>query len=413
MLSLLTPIYQSNFLQGVTGLDVTLNIFSSLILSKRLQWQSGALVVDEKGNILTVSRAAKSYLGLTDLSNYNTKDDLKNRAAAQPTQLNLLQGGNAAGMQVLDFFKQQKPSLELEIQGREYLMTKQKINETGWQLLVMAPLENVYSPILAEKAKITQLGMSFLALALVFYSLFFLHINRSSKRLAKRITSPITYITNMIGSYDNSHQSTTKLKPVDIEELDNLLSMNLQIQDSKVRYQKISQEMKLKNQQLKTLAITDQLTQLYNRLKLDEVLMREIAQSQHESTPLVVIILDIDRFKQVNDTFGHRVGDSVLISVSRLLLSNIRATDTIGRWGGEEFLLILPDTPIENARIYADKLRGIIEEADFSPVKQVTISMGLASLRQQDTESALVERADTALYQAKNNGRNRVEVASA
>ena len=215
----------------------------------------------------------------------------------------------------------------------------------------------------------------------------------------------------MITQFEKSDVEHVTPKPVYITELDNLLSMNLNIQKAKVRYQKISQEMKVKNQQLKTLAITDQLTKLYNRLKLDEVLNYEIARAKRDQTPLTVAIIDIDKFKSVNDTYGHQIGDAVLSEVAAIMLRNIRSTDIVGRWGGEEFMLILPNTSLTDACEHANYLRELIAGSSFMPVSQVTISIGMASCAEHCSRKVLVELADNALYEAKNNGRNRVEVS--
>lgn len=412
MLSSLVPIYQNNFLRGVTGLDVTLSTFSRHILSADLQWNSGALVVDHKGNILTLSRAAESYLGLTDTSDLNAKNNAVDRPLTKPTEFNFLKQNTMAGMYFSEFFNGIDESIEFTMQGDDYLVTKQAISETGWQLFVMAPLKNVYGPIITETEQIANIGFVFLGLAPIFYALFFVYLKRSSKQLANRITSPIAQVTNLIISYDSGDEVLEIHEPVNIIELDRLLSMNLKIQKAKLRYEKISKEMEIKNEQLKVLAITDQLTKLYNRLKLDEVLGYEIARSHRDESPLSIAIIDVDKFKLVNDTFGHQVGDSVLIGISQIMLRNIRSTDILGRWGGEEFLLILPNTPLEQAYEHSNKLRQLIEEAVFTPVKQTTISVGLASCTTYLDEKMLVELADNALYAAKENGRNRVELAT-
>ncbi len=411
MLSNLVPIYQNNFLEGVTGLDVTLGTFSKHILSSNLQWNSGAMVMDGQGNILTMSRAAENYLGLTDVSDYNYKDNPVDRTLTKPTRFNLLKQNTLTGMYFSEFFNGNEKSLEFTLNGEEFLVTKQEISETGWQLFILAPLKNVYGPILLEKEKLTQLGLIFLALAALFYLAYFVYLSRASKMLAKRITKPISQVTKMIMARNADDKTFGAHDPVNITELDNLLSMNLKIQNSKLLYQKISGEMKVKNDQLKRLAITDQLTQLYNRLKLDEVLGYESARSQRDKTPLTVAIIDIDKFKLVNDTFGHQVGDKVLIGVADVMLKNSRSTDILGRWGGEEFMLILPNTSLKHALLQTNKLREIIEKSNFSPVKQVTISMGVACCEGFVCQQQLIELADNALYEAKENGRNRVEFA--
>ena len=411
MLSSLTPVYNNNFLEGVNVLPVTLSTFSDNILSKNLQWDSAGLVMDKHGNILTMSRVAELYLGLTDVGDYNSKDTIRDSQGTKPTSFNLLKQNTLAGMYFSEFFNGSDKFMEFTLYGEDYLVTKQIIPETGWQLFILTPLNVVYGPIIAERENIYRLGFMFLCGAALFYLLFFIYLNRTSKKLAKRITKPIAKVKNMIAAFEVDDETHKAPNPVYITELDELLSMNLKIQKAKLRYQKISKEMRIKNKQLKTLAITDQLTQIYNRLKLDEVLNYEVARAQRDNAPLTVAIIDIDKFKAVNDTFGHQIGDSVLIGVAQVMVRNIRSTDILGRWGGEEFMLILPNTSLENAYDHANKLRRLIENANFNPVKQVTISLGLATCVDVGCQKQLIENADNALYEAKNNGRNRVEMA--
>lgn len=410
-LSNLTPVYRNNFLEGVNALTVTLNTFAKYFRSKDLQWDSGSLLLDKHGNTLTMSNAAEQYLGVSSLSNSSLKNTSEEKPTSKHKTFNLLKQNTEVGMLFSRFFNDSKKSMELTLNGKDYLLTKQGIPETGWQLFLLTPLSVVYEPILAEETKIERLCLLFLFIAAIFYALFFIRIKRSSQRLAKRITTPINKIIHMIEVNAVDDETHKIHEPVNIAELDKLLSMNLKIQKAKVRYHNISKKMSLKNKQLKTLAITDQLTQLYNRLKLDGILSYEVARSHRDKTPLAVAIIDIDKFKLVNDTFGHQVGDSVLTDVAQIMLKNIRSTDIVGRWGGEEFMLILPNTSLENASKHANKLRKLIEGSSFVPVKKVTISVGIASCREVGCKKMLVELADNALYEAKNNGRNRVELA--
>ncbi|CAK0751792.1 GGDEF domain-containing protein [Gammaproteobacteria bacterium] len=166
-----------------------------------------------------------------------------------------------------------------------------------------------------------------------------------------------------------------------------------------------------KNRELEIAAKTDRLTQLYNRHYLDSILDREITRFQRSTKPFSVFIADCDKFKSVNDTYGHQVGDLVLIDLARLMRTAVRATDTIGRWGGEEFLAILPETGIDGAVLVAEKLRQAIELHDFPTVGLKTASFGVAEVRSDERIKEVIARADEALYRAKENGRNRVEVA--
>lgn len=157
------------------------------------------------------------------------------------------------------------------------------------------------------------------------------------------------------------------------------------------------------------LAISDYLTKLYNRVKLDRELSREILRAARYETPLCVILLDIDHFKNVNDTYGHQAGDTVLKEIAGILKENSREADTAGRWGGEEFLIITPSIRIDQGAQFAEKLRTEIGGHAFGTAGSQTASFGVAEYRDGDTPERLTERADKALYRAKARGRNRVE----
>lgn len=157
------------------------------------------------------------------------------------------------------------------------------------------------------------------------------------------------------------------------------------------------------------LSIKDQLTGLYNRRKVDEVLMYELDRSKRYSSSLSLLLVDIDHFKKVNDNFGHSVGDSVLKEFAKILLEDKRSTDFIGRWGGEEFVIILPNTTIENAVLIGERVRKTTEKKEFSTVKKVTVSVGITTYEEEDSLDSLFDKADNALYRAKRGGRNRVE----
>ncbi len=173
-----------------------------------------------------------------------------------------------------------------------------------------------------------------------------------------------------------------------------------------------TKELSEKAAELEELSITDRLTALYNRLKLDETFKYEIERAKRYDTPLSVIILDVDHFKSVNDTHGHQVGDMILVELAQILRENIRTSDFAGRWGGEEFLVICPQTDLKGGQALAEKLRIMIEKNTFSVVGQKTSSFGVATLNPNETEEELMARADAALYKAKNNGRNLVETGT-
>ena len=164
-------------------------------------------------------------------------------------------------------------------------------------------------------------------------------------------------------------------------------------------------------QTLQHAATHDPLTGVFNRRYSDSLLEQEVERAKFQHSPLSVMLIDIDFFKRVNDTYGHQVGDQVLINLSSLLQKRIRSTDSLARWGGEEFLLILPSASVDNAKKIAEIIRKSVYELDFPNLAEsVTVSIGISAFGITDTPNTIIRRADEALYEAKRNGRNRVEL---
>ena len=167
----------------------------------------------------------------------------------------------------------------------------------------------------------------------------------------------------------------------------------------------------MRTEQLEKLATIDDLTQIFNRRKFFELARYEIIRNDRHQHPLTVIMLDIDHFKQVNDTFGHATGDEVIQVLARTVSNVIRTTDIFGRIGGEEFSLILPETARQPAEELAERIRQCVEDTEFPHREKITISLGVAELNSDDNLSTVFNRADEALYKAKDSGRNKVVAA--
>jgi len=180
------------------------------------------------------------------------------------------------------------------------------------------------------------------------------------------------------------------------------------IKDREDKLHAVNADLTLAHHNLERIAVTDRLTGLYNRTKLDEVLANELARAERYGQSVAVIMADIDKFKAVNDTHGHQVGDSVLREFAAIVRELVRDTDTPGRWGGEEFLVICSHVDVNGAHILAERIRAAVAGHSFSVVGQETCSFGVASYRPGDTAETILNRADEALYEAKQNGRDRV-----
>lgn len=168
-------------------------------------------------------------------------------------------------------------------------------------------------------------------------------------------------------------------------------------------------ELRIANRELEKLARFDALTHIGNRLYANERLFEEFVRMKRTGVPYAVVLMDVDHFKQVNDTHGHEVGDQVLQAIGGILNESCRITDFVARFGGEEFLVILPDTTEDQALLVAEKIRVAVAEFSIPNISPITLSIGVAITRPGDTcEEDAVKRADQGLYQAKQTGRNKV-----
>ncbi|MHB8880108.1 MAG: diguanylate cyclase [Thermodesulfovibrionales bacterium] len=201
----------------------------------------------------------------------------------------------------------------------------------------------------------------------------------------------------------------------------NELELNARIYAS-LRTKSLQDELRQKNKQLEELldkvnymAITDALTGLYNRRKFQDTLSGEFERAKRYKTPFSLIMLDIDLFKRINDNYGHSAGDAVLKEVSALITKSVREIDTASRFGGEEFMIILPNTDVPSAMVVAERMRESIAAFNFPEIAgRITASLGIAGMPDENVrnEDKLIRCADIALYRAKQNGRNRTETAT-
>lgn len=194
--------------------------------------------------------------------------------------------------------------------------------------------------------------------------------------------------------------------PVDFNELTARVK-------TQIRRKKYQEALKSNYQESVSLAVTDGLTKLYNRHYLDTHLKNLLKQAVESGRPLSLLIMDMDHFKSVNDTYGHDCGDEVLRQLSALIVQTIRSADLAARYGGEEFVILMPETDAARAYEGAERIRKLVETTPFKITHDIgaiskTISIGLSWLEQGDTPESLLKRADNALYQSKHHGRNRV-----
>ena len=162
---------------------------------------------------------------------------------------------------------------------------------------------------------------------------------------------------------------------------------------------------------LEELSTRDPLTNLFNRRAFEEICNNEESRAKRAASPFCVCFIDIDHFKKINDNWSHNVGDKALVTISKIILSQLRTVDSAARWGGEEFILLLPNVTIESAITCCERIRKAVEQYDCAEIAdsmKITISGGVSQYDPDSTIQELIHRADLALYEAKASGRNKV-----
>ena len=231
----------------------------------------------------------------------------------------------------------------------------------------------------------------------------------------KNCISKYTYGKNWVESIYNAKKikdNTVKVKVFSKKDtLDYYFYLKIsKMKDSKeylLTFNDITKLERDKNN-IKKLAELDPLTQIYNRVKLNEMFNSIFFKAKKYNTIVTMILFDIDHFKQINDNYGHNVGDKVLKELSSLVRGLLRDDDIFARWGGEEFVVVLEGISLQEMTKLASRLREEIDKFPFDVVEHITCSFGVTQFNQSDTESLFFERVDEALYEAKESGRNRV-----
>ena len=285
--------------------------------------------------------------------------------------------------------------------------------DLGWSIIVRQPISKALESVTVMHRNLLYLGIGISILYMLLAYYFSMQLSSPIEKLAK--------VSKLIGEGKKQadFNITSNLHEVQTltDSLKNMVSVLLshenELKEMNKTLEKKVQERTVAlqdaNEKLTHLSRHDTLTQLHNRLASNEYLHQEFLRMKRTHTPFSVALLDIDHFKKVNDTYGHDVGDVVLIHVAKILKDLARTTDFVARFGGEEFLLILPDTLQEGAYKVAEKIRSAIETSNPPTVKNITLSIGIATASEEDNhEDYVVKMADKALYQAKDEGRNRV-----
>ena len=293
-----------------------------------------------------------------------------------------------------------------------YQVSAVQIPATGWMIINAVPNSAIIGTLsqINERMQISIafiLAFLYLAIGFIYYFRLFVPIQNVSS-IATEISDdnlehelPTQYSGEMGALFQNFGSMIEKLR----QSKELTREYHRKLEDE---VQQRTEELHEKNKLLGKIAVTDPLTQLFNRHKLYESLSEQLECASQSDQGFAIILLDIDNFKAINDSFGHNTGDLILKEFATILRMVCRSNEIVGRWGGEEFLIICPQCDLESAIGLAEKLRLHVEQQNFPEVKCVTASFGVSMYQVNDNAESLLERTDVALYQAKDNGRNDV-----
>ncbi len=273
----------------------------------------------------------------------------------------------------------------------------------AWHVLISVGQELVY-----HEAHVTTRALVYLGLILLVFVLLI------SLYWGRWVARPVVELAQAARKIGAGHLET-RVHEIGRDEIGDLARAINEMSSSLARNmasrRELEQEVTLRSKaqaELERRAIVDELTGAYNRRYFAEAMNKEIARAGRYGQPLSLLMFDIDHFKIVNDTHGHDAGDRVLIQLAELGMNIVREQDFFARWGGEEFVVILPQTDLAASTLFAERLRLMVEQADFKKPARLTISIGLAQLDSLEQEDDLLKRVDNALYKAKQSGRNCV-----
>lgn len=407
MISCVVPIYNKDFLEGVTGLDIPLKNLIGNLLERKLPWNASLFMLDKEGAILAMPQAIEKILNMSELTDHTYTTNIKT-TIKKPLEYNLIKNKNTPfGKNFIEHYKNKTDFFELTINSKEYILMQTSIEETGWHLMLMIEKSNIFYFIYKLKSYGDFIGYSAIVVAILLYMLFVLYTMGRSRLFSYEITNPIEELSKQT-TFVGTDKINLPLKESNIEEIDQL-NFNFARMVAELKLGKINliHTERRKNEYLEK-SIHDPLSGLYNRLKFDEVMKEEISKAALYNKPLSLIMLDIDYFKNINDTLGHLAGDEVIKEFAKIIKNNSRNSDVVVRNGGDEFLIICVNTDLKSAELFAENIRAQIQKGTFPQEYKVTSSIGVASYKKGDNLEDIIAKADKALYIAKENGRNRV-----
>jgi diguanylate cyclase (GGDEF)-like protein len=352
---------------GVVGIDFNLDRFSNAITAINKMYNGFTIIIDNKGVII----------------NHPDKKNLGKDIGKTDWVKKVLESENGDLISKLDALSDNNSDKD-----NKYFISYATVAQTDWKLISLIPTDSMEKIIVPIRDRTVSVAIISIICAFIIGIMF-------SARTSEKINNIVKYLEEVekgnltVKSYYNGN--------------DVFGILNKKFNEMAINISKMLNEAKM-------LSNIDGLTKLYNHLYCYERLEEEIKRANRYESRLCLIMIDIDYFKDINDTFGHQAGDKALVVIANTIKNSLRELDIVGRYGGEEFLAILPEVGLQECYVAAERIRKNVENLFWEYIgNQLTVSIGIVEFNDEQA-SQLIEKADILLYKAKNNGRNRIEM---
>lgn len=410
MLSVIVPIYNQNKLEGVTGIDITLKKFIDNFLNMNLPYNGKTFVINDDGKIIAMTKEIEQILDIKELHNYIYKENEKiEKTINKSDEYNILEYKDK---KIVDNFKnivEDKNYLnKIKINNNNYLLIANKMEKTSWYIISLIEEEDILKDLKNLENGYKMFGYIIIFIIFLFYTIFFFFLQIKAKNFVKQINNPLLKIIEFTKNVGKTKEIKA-LEPSNIFEInqlnDNFNDLIFEL-DKRTNHLVIEETKRIYQEKL---ANTDHLTGAYNRRYLNDFSNDYLKIIKREKKDLSLLIVDLDDFKNINDTFGHDIGDKVLIQLVKIIKKTIRENDLVVRFGGDEFIVLLPNTNVLNTRIVANKIIEEINEYNKKAEYDFSVSIGISYYQVGDNSiEDLISKADKSLYEAKRIGKNCV-----